>query len=166
MRRTSRSGTRSPPRNRPTSSSSADGASAIPGGSLLRASYDLAVEGYADMATYTPVTITLDEWLDGDDADVAECSYVALSSEQIVGFSGLCPTSTGAYEDGLTVVRRDWRRRGLAEALKRAKLAWASANGIEEISTWTQRGNEGMRAVNERLGYVYRSLSISVRKSL
>ena len=63
-------------------------------------------------------------------------------------------------------MRRDWRRRGLAEALKRAKLAWAAENGIAEIVTWTQRGNEGMRALNERLGYAYRSVSISVHAPL
>ena len=43
---------------------------------------------------------------------------------------------------------------------------WAAANGIREIVTWTQRGNEGMRAVNERLGYAYRSVTIGVRRSL
>ena len=60
-------------------------------------------------------------------------------------------------------MRRDWRRRGLATALKRAELAWAAANGIREIVTWTQRGNDGMRAANERLGYVYRSVSLTMR---
>ena len=60
-------------------------------------------------------------------------------------------------------MRRDWRRRGLATALKRAELAWAAANGIREIVTWTQRGNDGMRAANERLGYVYRSVSVTMR---
>ena len=41
-------------------------------------------------------------------------------------------------------------------ALKRLELAWAAEHGFTEVFTWTQRGNEGMRAVNERLGYVYR----------
>ena len=83
-----------------------------------------------------------------------------------MGFSGLCRDADGGYEDGLSAVRRGWRRRGLAEALKREKLALAAANGVEEIATWTQRGNEGMRALNERLGYVYRSVSITVRADL
>jgi GNAT superfamily N-acetyltransferase len=69
-------------------------------------------------------------------------------------------------EDGLTVVRRSWRRRGLATVLKQAELAWAAANGLREIITWTQRGNDGMRAVNERLGYEYRSVTITVRSPL
>jgi len=154
----------------------AQSAPSLPGGiavatlaerpALLRASYPLATEGYADMATFTPVTITLDDWLAGDDANLHEGSVVALAGDEVVGFSGLCRTPAGAVEDGLTVVRRDWRRRGLAEALKRAKLAWAVEHGVAEITTWTQTGNEAMRALNERLGYAYRSVSITVRADL
>jgi GNAT superfamily N-acetyltransferase len=66
----------------------------------------------------------------------------------------------------LTTVRRDWRGRGLARALKEHAIAWASARGLREIYTWTQTGNENMRAVNERLGYVTRDISISVRRDL
>ena len=93
-------------------------------------------------------------------------TVVALAGDEIVGYSGLCRQPDGLVEDGLTVVRRAWRRRGLARALKQAELAWAAANGIAEIVTWTQRGNEGMRALNERLGYVYRSVTINVRRPL
>ncbi len=133
---------------------------------LLSLSYDLAVEGYSDMATVTPVTVSREEWLAGDDANLPEGSVVALAGDELVGLSGLCRNANGGVEDGLTVVRRDWRRRGLAEALKRAKLAWAAVNGVEEIVTWTQTGNEAMRALNERLGYAYRSVSVSVRAPL
>jgi mycothiol synthase len=130
---------------------------------LLRAAHELAVEGYADMATAFAVTITLDDWL-RDEATVPEGSFVALAGDEIVGYSGLCDRpEPGTAEDGLTVVRRAWRRRGVARAIKRAKLAWAAANGVVEIVTWTQRGNEGMRRLNEQLGYVYRSVSITVR---
>jgi mycothiol synthase len=132
---------------------------------LLREAYELGVQGWADMATTVPVTISLDDWL-RDEATIPGGSFVALAGEEIVGYSGLCRQPDGVVEDGLTVVRRDWRRRGLARALKQAELAWAAANGIAEIVTWTQRGNEGMRAVNEQLGYVYRSVTISVRRPL
>ena len=131
---------------------------------LLREAYPLGVAGWADMATTEPVRISLDDWL-ADEATLPEGSFVALASGEIVGYSGLCRLGDdpSLAEDGLTVVRSDWRRRGLATALKRAELAWAAANGIEEIVTWTQRGNDGMRAANERLGYVYRSLSVTMR---
>jgi mycothiol synthase len=131
---------------------------------LLRDAYPLGVQGWADMATTEPVTISLDDWL-ADEATFAEGSFVALADGEIVGYSGLCRRGDDetTAEDGLTVVRRDWRRRGLATALKRAELAWAAANGVEEIVTWTQRGNDAMRAANERLGYVYRSVSVNMR---
>lgn len=132
---------------------------------LLRESFGLALEGFADFATAYPVTITLDEWLE-EEATLPAGSFVALADDEIVGYSGLCRRHDGVVEDGLTVVRRGWRRRGLAEALKRAELAWAADNGIDEVVTWTQKGNEAMCALNERLGYEYGSVSITVRASL
>jgi mycothiol synthase len=131
---------------------------------LLREAYPLGVQGWADMATTEPVTISLEDWL-AEEATFPDGSFVALADGEIVGYSGLCrrgddPT---VAEDGLTVVRSDWRRRGLATALKRAELAWAASSGIREVITWTQRGNEAMRAANERLGYVYRQVSVNMR---
>lgn len=132
---------------------------------LLRSTHPLAVEGYADMAVSTPVTIALEDWL-AEEATIPEGSFVGLAGGEVVAYTGLCRRPDGVVEDGLIVVRRDWRRRGLAEALKRTKLAWAAEQGIDEIVTWTQTGNEGMRALNERLGYTYRSVTISVRRPL
>jgi mycothiol synthase len=134
---------------------------------LLREAYPLGVQGWADMATAEAVTISLEDWL-ADEATFRAGSFVALADGEIVGYSGLCrlgddPTLA---EDGLTVVRADWRRRGLATALKRAELAWAAANGVKEIVTWTQRGNDAMRAANERLGYVYRAVSVTMRGAI
>jgi mycothiol synthase len=87
---------------------------------LREAAYPLAREGWADFATAEAVTISLDDWL-RDEATLPEGSFVALADGEIVGFSGLCRhDDEGVAEDGLTVVRRDWRRRGLALALNRA----------------------------------------------
>ena len=129
---------------------------------LLREAYPLASEGYADLATDGPVEVSLEDWL-REEATLPGGSFVALAGGEIVGYSGLMRhDNPGVAEDGLTVVRRDWRRRGLALALKRHELAWAAANGIREIVTWTQRGNEGMRRLNERLGYEYRGVSLTM----
>jgi mycothiol synthase len=133
---------------------------------LLREAYDLGAQGYADMATDQPVTVSLDDWL-RDEATLPEGSFVAFADGEIVGYSGLClHDNPEVAEDGLTVVRRDWRRRGLATALKRTELAWAAANGLREIVTWTQRGNDGMRSVNERLGFTTRDVSITMTAPL
>jgi GNAT superfamily N-acetyltransferase len=130
---------------------------------LLRAAYPLAAEeGYPDLAVEGDVVIKLDDWL-RDEATLPGGSFVALANGEIVGYSGLIRhDNPGTAEDGLTVVARAWRRRGLARALKERELAWAATNGIREVVTWTQRGNESMRAVNERLGYEYRAVELKV----
>lgn len=134
---------------------------------LLREAYPLAAEeGYADLAVAGDVVIKLEDWLH-DEATLPEGSFVALCDGEIIGYSGLIRhDNPGTAEDGLTVVARAWRRRGLARALKERELAWAAANGIREVVTWTQRGNESMRTVNERLGYVYRSVGVKMMASL
>ena len=133
---------------------------------LLRAADPLACEGYADFALDGPATIAFDEWL-REEATLPEGSFVALEGGQVVGFSGLVRHDDEAVaEDGLTVVRRDRRGRGIAYALKRMELAWASANGYREVVTWTQRGNDAMRGLNERLGYAYRSESVTMLAAL
>jgi GNAT superfamily N-acetyltransferase len=128
---------------------------------LLERAYPLALQGYADMATEALATISLDDWL-RDEATQPEGSFVALAGDEIVGYSGLVrhDHDPRVVEDGLTVVRRDWRRRGLAAALKRRELAWAAANGFREVVTWTQQGNEAMRRLNARLGYEDRTVWI------
>ena len=134
---------------------------------LLLEAYPLAAEeGYADLAVKGEVVIKVDDWL-RDEATHPHGSFVALAGGQIVGYSGLMRhDNPGVAEDGLTVVARAWRRRGLARALKERELAWAAANGIREIVTWTQRGNDAMRKVNERLGYDYRTVSLKMLRSL
>jgi GNAT superfamily N-acetyltransferase len=134
---------------------------------LLEAAYPLARdEGYPELALEGSISIPLDEWLH-DEATLPEGSFVALADGQIVGYSGLMAhDNDGVAEDGLTVVRRDWRRRGLAKALKQRELAWATAAGFAEVVTWTQNGNESMRTVNERLGYEYRDVAITMSAAL
>jgi GNAT superfamily N-acetyltransferase len=132
---------------------------------LLEAAYPLAQQGYADMVLATgPANVPLHEWL-RDEATLPAGSIVALAGGQIVGYAGLVawdddPTKA---ENGLTVVARDWRRRGLATALKHRQLAWASRAGLRELITWTQLGNEAMQAANRHLGYVDRSVARTMR---
>lgn len=135
---------------------------------LLEAAYPLAQQGYADMVLTTgPVNVPLDEWL-RDEASLPGGSIVALAGDTLVGYAGLVawdddPTKA---ENGLTVVDRGWRRRGLAMALKRRQLAWASRAGLHELITWTQLGNEAMQEANRQLGYVGRSVARTMRLDL
>jgi GNAT superfamily N-acetyltransferase len=69
-------------------------------------------------------------------------------------------------EHGLTAVRRDRRGHGIGRALKRTQLHWAAENGVVELVTWTQRGNEAMQALNRSLGYVDKSKVITFQGPL
>lgn len=133
---------------------------------LHRAAWAVAEQGYADMKLVTgPARVSFEEWL-GEDATLPGGSIVALADGRIVGWAGLIafaddPTRA---ENGLTAVDRAWRGRGLAAAMKRRQLRWAAANGIHEIITWTQQGNEAMQHVNLQLGYATRSTAHVVRR--
>ena len=135
---------------------------------LWAAAYDpLALETFADMATDRPIVVSREQW-ERDWLASPEAMFLALADGEIVGCAGLerDTDNPGRAEHAVTAVRRDWRRRGLATALKRATLAFAGDHGIGEVYTWTQRGNDDMRRLNERLGYVTRSESVTVRASL
>ena len=75
-------------------------------------------------------------------------------------------TARATAEHGLTVVRRDRRRSGIARALKQAQLAWAARAGVGRLVTWTQQGNEAMQALNRSLGYVDTSRVITFQGPL
>jgi GNAT superfamily N-acetyltransferase len=129
-----------------------------------RAYHELAAEALQDLAVTPKIEITFEDW-EREWITWPEGSFVALHGDEIVGCAGLIRDydRPDRAENSLTAVRRDWRRRGLATVLKRQTIAWAAANGLTELYTWTQTGNEGMRAVNEGLGYYARSTSITVR---
>ena len=53
----------------------------------------------------------------------------------------------------ITGVRRAWRGRGIANALKAAEIAWAKQAGYEHLETQNEERNEPIRRLNERYGY-------------
>ena len=132
-----------------------------------RTYHELAVEALQDFALDPPLEVSLEDW-EREWISWPEGSFVALVDGEIVGCAGVLKDDDrpDRAENSLTAVRRDWRRRGLASLLKRMTIAWAAENGVRELYTWTQTGNEGMRAVNQKLGYVTRSVGIRVRGGL
>jgi len=117
--------------------------------------------------TSRPIVVTREQW-ERDWLDWPEGMLLALVEDEIVGCAGLerDEDEPARAENALTAVLRGWRGRGIATSLKRATLTFAAAEGVREIYTWTQTGNEGMRALNEQLGYRYRGVSITVRADL
>jgi mycothiol synthase len=84
-----------------------------------------------------------------------EACFIALAGDEVVGYTALRRYGADSAEAGnqLTAVRREWRRRGIATALKRAQIEAARVAGIERIFTSNDETNVGMRGVNARLGF-------------
>jgi mycothiol synthase len=134
---------------------------------LLEAVWPVAQEGYADMPLPGAVSYPFATWM-RDEATRPEGSFAAFEASDPVGYAGLLEHANGSAvaEHGLTVVRRDRRGRGIARALKRAQLHWASTTGVVELITWTQKGNEAMQALNAGLGYENRSRVLTMQGPL
>jgi GNAT superfamily N-acetyltransferase len=135
---------------------------------LWLAAYDtVGAQAFQDMATVAVLEVTPQEW-QRDWITDPDAMFLALAGDEVVGCAGLIPDpdEPRRAEQALTAVRRDWRRRGVASALKRTTLAWAAANGFTEVYTWTQRDNDDMRALNAHLGFSTRSESIRMQATL
>jgi mycothiol synthase len=53
----------------------------------------------------------------------------------------------------MTADARAWRGRGIAEAIKRAQIRWAKANGLRVLRTANEVRIAAIRRLNERYGY-------------
>jgi ribosomal protein S18 acetylase RimI-like enzyme len=82
-----------------------------------------------------------------------EFCFIALAGDEVVGYAALMVFGDEAHH-GLTATRRDWRRRGVAAALKRAEIAAAKNAGFKRLVTESEERNEPMRKLNEKLGFV------------
>jgi GNAT superfamily N-acetyltransferase len=80
-------------------------------------------------------------------------TVVAVAGGEAVGYAQLRLRANGAAWNAMTGIRRAWRGRGVATALKLAQLEWAKQAGIERVTTLNETRNEPIRRLNERLGY-------------
>jgi mycothiol synthase len=80
--------------------------------------------------------------------------FVARDAERIVGLSYLATRPDGDAEVGDTGVLRDYRRRGIARALKMSVTQYAVDHGIERVHTDNRADNAGMLAINRELGFI------------
>jgi len=80
--------------------------------------------------------------------------FVARAGERIVGLSYLVRRPDGDAEVGDTGVLRDYRRRGIARALKMMVTRYATEHGITRVHTDNRTDNAGMLAINRELGFV------------
>lgn len=94
--------------------------------------------------------------------------FLALDGERPVGQSALFAVDGDptALQQDLTGVLPSHRRRGIAVALKRAAISFATEAGYREIRTLTDEGNAPMRAINHALGFRPRETWVAFVHSL
>lgn len=127
---------------------------------LAHGIYDVSVEASPDVPGYEDEEHEpFDAWFAHEmsgPSDKPEATFLALAGDEVVGYAKFSLTTarpTDAYHD-LTAVKRAWRGRGAARALKAAQIAWAKANGFEELRTQNDERNEPIRRLNAEFGYV------------
>ena len=110
-------------------------------------------------------------WLSKDmrgDGDRPEATFIALVNDEVVGYAKLSLSSSDtkvAHHD-MTGVRRAFRGRGIAGALKRAEIAWAKQAGYERLETNNEVRNEPIRRLNESHGYTVQPGVVVLHDSL
>ena len=126
---------------------------------LARGMYEVALEAEPDIPGAEDDDVEpFDDWLAHDmqgSGDRPEATFVALAGDEVVGYAKFSLTAaqpTIAHHD-LSAVKRAWRGRGVARALKAAQINWALANGYTELHTRNEQRNEPIRRLNARLGY-------------
>lgn len=126
---------------------------------LARGLYDVAVEAEPDIPGFEDDEIEpFDDWLRSQmqgAGDRPDATFVAVAGDEVVGYAKFSLTEaqpTIAHHD-LSAVKRAWRGRGIARALKATQINWALANGYTELHTRNEERNEPIRRLNARFGY-------------
>jgi len=125
----------------------------------LRKLHDLVQHIAADMprqADFTPVPY--DQWktlLANNPRTIPEGFLIAKHGSEFVGESDILRNEKAprTLSQGDTGVRREYRGRGIATALKLKVIEFAKKNGYETIETWNDSTNAPMLAVNTKLGF-------------
>ena len=138
---------------------------------LTRGLYDVAVESVPDIPGEEGTVEPFEDWLAHDmqgTGDRPEATFVALAGDEVVGYAKFHLSEarpTIALHD-LTGVKRAWRGRGIARALKAHQIRWAIENGYTRLQTGNEERNAPIRKLNERFGYRAGPGRISLRGPL
>ncbi len=126
---------------------------------IERGLYEVALEAYPDIPGQEDDAVEpFEGWLEHEmrgSGDRPDATLVAISGDEVIGYAKFSLTEAQpktAHHD-LTAVKRAWRGRGIAGALKAAQIGWAKEHGYEELRTRNEERNEPIRRLNARLGY-------------
>jgi RimJ/RimL family protein N-acetyltransferase len=118
---------------------------------MIEAAPDVPGEEHSELPSF-------EAWLANDMqglSDRPEAVFVAFYADEVVGYGKLALPHyrTGDAFHDLIGVKRAWRGRGIAGALKRAQIAWAKEEGYRRLVTQNEERNEPVRRLNTRYGY-------------
>lgn len=85
---------------------------------------------------------------------VADGLLIAIAGEEYVGMSSLFEIDAKALVIDLTGTKASHRRQGIAMALKLEGILFAQRQGYERIEVQNDLINQGMIAINDKLGFV------------
>jgi GNAT superfamily N-acetyltransferase len=126
---------------------------------LARGIYGVALEAYPDVPGSEDEQVEpFEDWLEHDmqgPGDLPEATFVAVADDQVIGYAkfSLTPARPAIASHDLTAVKRAWRGRGVARALKATQIRWAKERGYEELRTRNDERNAPIRRLNEEFGY-------------
>ena len=86
---------------------------------------------------------------------IPEATFVAVRDGEVVGYAqlGWMDRAAAIGDHQMLAVRRSWRGRGIAKALKAAQVVSALDNGLSELRTGNEDRNAAARAVNANFPY-------------
>jgi len=124
---------------------------------LARGMYEVDLETHPDIPGFEDIAAEpFEDWMAHNmrrPTDSPEATFIALAGEEVVGLAKLSLTAPAAAGHAMTAVKRAWRGRGIARALKAAEINWALANGYTELHTSNEERNAPINRLNARLGY-------------
>jgi mycothiol synthase len=138
---------------------------------LARGIYDVACEAYPDEPAGGDVEMEpFEGWLSQDmrgSGDRADAVFVALAGAEVAGYAKLAMSVRPGYVmHDMTGVKRSFRGRGIASALKRAEIAWAKREGFHTLETFNDELNAPIRALNVKHGYRPARGSVTLRRDV
>jgi GNAT superfamily N-acetyltransferase len=139
---------------------------------VLQKVYELTMACEQDMPSDDPVTATtsarfLAFAIYAPNA-LSDAFFLATDAGRYVGLSALyrALAMPGVLHQGLTGVRREYRGKGIATALKVETVRYAQEHGYREIHTWNDERNQPMLHINLALGFVKQPAGVTFEKTL
>ena len=133
--------------------------------------YDLVQVAFRDVPIAdTPTDTPYDQWVAFEMKNpnlVPEAYMIAKDHGQYVGTSVVWRIKKEPHSlyQGLTGVLREYRGRGIAVSLKLRVFDFAKKNGFDHIRTFNASTNDGMLAINKRMGFKRDSAWITFEKN-